>query len=566
MTVMAVPLAVFGVSPGEIPFDWSGQWGAIHSYGFSGWGMDSYQSPLHFNGNIAQWPRRYRFPSSAQKDDGGEDEPFRTSFAYRQGDYGLDELSLDLQSRPGPKRATRFRAMKRNFEDYHGLLDPVNKPGGTVQQNYRFDSESQNTKGEKWQVGSALFLTTGGVPYWNSQWERGGERRDKILAAGAAYSGKAGSVKLRLEGSSFLQQYRNRRMVEGLTTWSADLFSHRLHAIGELPVQKRFSLFFSATGRTAAVSSDTVGNQQQSYAGVAAGLRIHSSALENRAAIGAARVSSGETAVTVRGHFRLKGEGRALFLSFKRDLQPLPFQFTGRPFMYVPDSFAPTMVPRVRPDSTAAVPTRTVIRAGVSAGGRRASGEATLFVSQSSPHHYFEDVRQIDYLGTLSLRSERTTRATGIVWKGSVNYFRDWTVSAQGISIPDGDPGWGHFFRHDTKVELGFREKLFKGRVDARVNLFANQWSGRTAFDWDPILNMGFWRTEPQEAQQSVGILSAELKAVIQTIELSYVMTNLQYVMEKSSGGTTPHTFSPSTFFPPAGRLAYFSIRWRLAN
>ncbi|MEE2877313.1 MAG: hypothetical protein VX822_05995 [Candidatus Neomarinimicrobiota bacterium] len=566
MVIVLVPLAVFGYSPGEIPFDWSGQWGGMHRYGFSGWGTDFYHSPIHFDGNFVQWPKRHQFPFPVEREGMDSDESLRSFFNYRQGDYGLDELSLDLLSRSKPRRFTRFRALKRNFEDYHGLFDPLNKPGGTVQQNYRFDSESENKNGEKWRIASAIFLTTGGVPLWNGNWERGAERRDKILASGAAYSGKAGSIKYRLEGSSFIQRFRNRRILEEVSGWSADLFSHRIHAIGELPVRKGFSLFVSGKGRTGAVSSDTLGNQWQSFTGIAGGVRIYASTLENRTAMGVSRVSTGETAVNFQGHFRLKGEGKALFLDFRRDLQPLPFQFTGRSFMYAPDYFTPTMVPRIRPDSTAAVPTRTVIRAGASTGGKRASGEMILFVSQTSPNHYFERIFQLEGLSTLSIKSEQTSQTAGIIWKGRINYFRDWAVISQGISFPNSDPGWGYFFRHDAKVEHRFRERLFRGRLDARLNLSANFWGGRTAYDWDPILKMGFTDTEPREVQDSMVIFTAEFKAVIQSIELSYVMTNLQYVIDKASGHSSPHTFSPSFLFPPAGRLAYFSFSWHLAN
>tara|TARA_Y100000590_G_scaffold344091_2_gene393402 strand:- start:20704 stop:22407 length:1704 start_codon:yes stop_codon:yes gene_type:complete len=567
MVITVLPLTLLGSSPGEIPFDWSGQWGTSHSYGFSSWGIGFHRSPLHFDGNFVEWPNRFRFSSPAVRDGMSEDGSLSTSINYRKGDYGLDELSLDFLSHLSPNRTTRFRAFKRNFEDYHGIFDPMDRPGGTVQQNYRFDSESSGGRGDKWQIATALFLTTGGVPRWNMQWERGAERRDKILTAGASYSGKTGSMKYRLEGSSFLEQFRNRKMVEEITVWSADLYSHRIHALGELPVQKGFSFFFSGTGRSAAVSSDTLGNQWQSYLGAAAGLRIHSSSLENRAAIGASRVSSGETAITAQGHFRLKGREKSLFLTFKRDLQLLPLQFTSRAFMYARDSFSHIAYPRVRPDSTARVPTRTVFRAGASAaGGDRVAGELTLFVSQISPHHYFEKIVQSDGLHVLGLNSERTSRARGIIWKGSVNYFRDWTILAQGKSMLDGQPGWGYLFRHDNRVELRFHEKLFWGRLDAGVNLSAHYWSGRTAYDWDPILNMGFTETGPRDVQESVGILSAEFKAVIQSVELSYVMTNLQYLIERASGEIVAHTFSPSPLFPPAGRLVYFKVGWYFSN
>ncbi len=567
VVVLAAPLALLGSSPGDIPFDWSGQWGASHSYGFSSWGIGFHRPPLHFDGNFLEWSNRFRFPSNAARDGVSEDGSLSTSIRYRKGDYGLDELSLDFLSHPSSNRTTRFRALKRNFEDYHGIFDPMDRPGGTVQQNYRFDSESSGGEGEKWQIATALFLTTAGIPRLNMQWEQGAERRDKILMAGSSYRGKTGSIKYRLEGSSFLEQFQNRKIVEEIAVWSADLYSHRIHAVGELPVQKGFSLFFSGTGRSAAVSSDTLGNQWQSYLGAAAGLRIHASLLENRAAIGASRVSSGETAITAQGHFNLKGHEKELFLAFKRDLQPLPFQFTSNPFLYARDNFSHTAYPRVHPDSTAKVPTRTVLKAGASGGGNRIAGELILFVSQTSPHSYFEKIFQSEEeLPVFGLKSERTSRARGIIWKANVNYFRDWTISAKGKTMLDGDPGWGYLFRNDNKVELRFREKLFWGRVNAGLNLSAHYWSGRTAYDWDPILHMGFTETGPRDVQESVAILSAEFKAVIQSVELSYVLTNLQYVMERASGEIVAHTFSPSLLFPPAGRLVYFSVDWYFGN
>ena len=100
--------------------------------------------------------------------------------------------------------------------------------------------------------------------------------------------------------------------------------------------------------------------------------------------------------------------------------------------------------------------------------------------------------------------------------------------------------------------------------MDARINLSFNYWSGRTSFVWDPILNMGYTDVTTARSHNTAGIITAEFKAVISSVEISYVLTNVQYVMESASGGSPGTTFSASPLFPPAGRLAYFSVRLNL--
>ena len=558
-------LRAYGFPAGVVPFDWSGQWGLVHRYGFSGWGVERVVSPLHFDGNFAHWPARYRFPFLSSIDSDENELGLNTSLWYRTGDYSLDELSLDILSKSPERRFTRFRALKKNFEDYHGLLDPLARPGGTVQQNYRFDHVTGNSKGGRWQIASAFYLTTDAIPYGSyGIWEKGAERSEKIISNGLSYSGNRGNVKYKVEGSSFLQRYRITRLLEDVTQWSADLMSNRLHAIGEMPVRKGFSLFLSGTGRGSVVSSDTLGNQSLSFIGVSGGVHMRASDLESRAGMGVSAVFPGEMAPNFQGHFRLKRGKSELFLDLKHNLQPLPFQFTGRPFLFVPDSFTPTMVPTVRPDSSATMPTRTVMRIGAEMRWDRASGEVTLFASQATPHHYFESTTEIAGIKMIRLNRDQISKVTGAMWGSRINYFRDWVLSLRGISLLGSESGWGNLFDHQGEMALHFREHLFQKRMDARINLSFNYWSGRTSFIWDPILNLGYSNATTTPSRNTAGIITAEFKAVISSVEISYVLTNVQYIMESASGGSSGTTFSASPLFPPAGRLAYFSVRLNL--
>ena len=98
--------------------------------------------------------------------------------------------------------------------------------------------------------------------------------------------------------------------------------------------------------------------------------------------------------------------------------------------------------------------------------------------------------------------------------------------------------------------------------MDARLNLTYNRWLGRTYFEWDPVLNMGYNYLDRPEIRNSMGVFSAEFSVVIRSVEFSYVMKNLEYALES----TPINTFSPTQFFPPAHRLAYLSVKWKLTN
>ena len=98
--------------------------------------------------------------------------------------------------------------------------------------------------------------------------------------------------------------------------------------------------------------------------------------------------------------------------------------------------------------------------------------------------------------------------------------------------------------------------------MDARLNLTYNRWLGRTYFEWDPVLNMGYNYLDRPEIRNSMGVFSAEFSVVIRSVEFSYVMKNLEYALES----TEINTFSPTQVFPPAHRLAYLSVKWKLTN
>ena len=561
--ILSLNNIIFSYSPGEIPLEWSDQWGFSQKYGLSFWGMESHQSPLHFDGNFLNWNRRYQFPFPSEIEDFDEENSFLSSFSYRQGDYSLDELSFDLQSRPKVNRNTRFRALKRNFEDYHGSLDLEANPGGTIQQNYRLDSQSIDDKGGNWKISSGVYLTTGGVPVWDQViWSRGLERNDKIIQLGTNYRGMIGETKYTIEGSTFLQRVLNRKKIEDISTWSANLLSNRFKAIAEFPIQNKISAFISLTGRQKAVSSDTLGNQRQEYFSILGGLRINSSKLENRMGIGVSTLSSGIKATSFRGHFKVDFGKNQIFLNVKHDLLPLPFQFTGKQYMFVPDYFTPSMIPSIRPDSSIEAPKLSLVRLGALTKGKLFSSTLTLFVSQKSPHHYFELIKQFNETSILELTSSSTSLSSGLLYSGKINYIRDWVVSFSGKSFFHDNLGWENFFKHEQELTLFFREKLFNGRMDARLNLTYNHWLGRTYFEWDPVLNMGYNYLDRPEIRNSMGVFSAEFSIVIRSVEFSYVMKNLEYALES----TPINTFSPTQFFPPAHRLAYLSVKWKLTN
>ncbi len=554
---------VLSYSPGEVPFEWSGQWGLSQKYGLSYWGMENYQFPLYIDGNFLNWNRRYQFPFPNKIEDFDEEKKFNSSFVYRQGDYSLDELSFDLQSRSNPNSYTRFRALKRNFEDYHGSLDLEVNPGGTIQQNYRLDSQIKDKKGGLWNISSAVYFTTGGVPVWDEViWSRGLERKDKIILAGTNYRGSFGEIKYSIEGSTFLQKLINRKRMEGISAWSINFLSNRFNAIAQLPIKDKIFAFLSLTGRQKAVNSDTLGNQRQTYISILGGIRINSKKLENKIGIGVTALTNGVKTTTFNGNLTLHYRKNQIFLNIKHDFLPLPFQFTGKEYMYVPDYFTPTLIPTIRPNSNIETPTLSLIRSGILRNGDLFSSKAILFVSQKSPNHYFENINQFNDVSIIQVISSQTSFSSGLLLSGKLNYLRDWIISFHGKSFFQNNLGWENFFKHEQQLSLFFREKLFNGRLDAKLNLTYNRWSGRTSFEWDPVLNMGYNYFGSSKIRNSIGLITAEFSVLVRSVEFSYAIKNLEYALDS----TAINTFSPSQFFPPAHRLAYLSVKWKLTD
>jgi len=129
-TLLLIPLTAFLLAQDELgnsdlPFEWSGQWGISQTYGFSYWAGDWQIEGLTFDGNFSHWHQRYLIPFYETVDSSGRDSTSTSELWYRRGDYNLDEFAFQFRSHDSRKRRVNIKAMKRNYDDWHGLLGPT---------------------------------------------------------------------------------------------------------------------------------------------------------------------------------------------------------------------------------------------------------------------------------------------------------------------------------------------------------------------------------------------------------------------------------------------------------
>ena len=130
-----LPLHQHGVQIGQglLPFDWSGQVGHSHNYGFSDLGEDVEIGALFLDGSIMAWPFRYAVPFVI---DEGSTSSNQSEIVYRWGDYSLNEFGANFTT-SDKTYSSRFIGFQRNFNSQ--LIGPEHYSSGTIQQNYLFD-------------------------------------------------------------------------------------------------------------------------------------------------------------------------------------------------------------------------------------------------------------------------------------------------------------------------------------------------------------------------------------------------------------------------------------------
>ncbi|MFQ6673642.1 MAG: hypothetical protein ACE5GH_02510 [Fidelibacterota bacterium] len=585
--LLALPIALsgshFGMSlstsdtgtVGVLPFDWSGQWGITHRYGFSGWGIDTEDGPLFLDGNFAHWPQRYAFPfKDGPLPEGGE-EGIESSIWYRRGDYLLDEFAFDVDVRDARARTTRFQALKRNFDDRFGLLGPTAflGAGGTIQQNYRLTVSIPSGKREEWRFGAAFYKTSDAIPVLSQGvWQKGAFRIDRILANGLSYTKRGDRVDVQLRASAFAQQLKVKGGVAS-PGWRADLLSYRVYERSDIAMGGTSHLFVEGAAKQSHVSSDTLGNDSRLTLWGLTGLKDERGGVEYHVGIGAGYVSPDDGALLYHGQVQYSRGATHLYGVLSRRLAAVPFQLSGRPFLHARDPLSGRPFPRIHPDSSAVSQIRSLRGVGAEWRLRRLRLQLEVFQSEAAPHFILERQEELELPDQISLTRTSRSAAIGVQWEGSANYFRNWWVGARGVSFPNNPEGWGNGIRHEVTLALRFQEFLFRRNLDARTRVWFDFWLGRNGFVWDPILSLGYYDPKNSYPRDATGVLNVEFKGIVSTFEISFTMLNVLYAGRDLLRTALGDTFSDkdliltaSPLFPSSGRLAFVTVRWKFKD
>lgn len=561
---------------GILPFDWTGHWGIYHRYGFPGWGTDVDDGLTFLDGNFAHWPVRYAFGFRESPPQERKAPDVRSSLWYQRGDYFLDQFAFDLDFYTKREAVTRFEALKRNFEDQYGLLGPAGRPGGTVQQNYRITMNVPEDTSSGWLFSTAYYKTTDAIPTLSDlgAWEKGVSRVDRIMVNRLSHSRTDFQRKARFDFSTFSQRLKMNSLADD-PDWDASLVTYKMRYGHENPLSSHSQRFYELSGKYSILDSDSLGNKRRFVFEGKAGFQQTSPEWENRFAVGGAFVSPDRRGLVVDVSLAYSpSNSSTIFIKANHSLHSLPFQFTGRRIVWYP-TFPPKMYNSVRPDSKAISQQRTVLQMGTAYHSPRTQIQIEFFAARAAPHYYFENLKFVNshYSYNLFLTEESSDHINGYFFKGEVNYFRDWFLEGSGTGFLNAKKGWGTGVQHEEQIVLTFRESLFKGRLNARLRLWADFWIGRDGYVWDPIISLGFYDRSNVEAHDFSPIVNFELRGTVSSFEISFTMMNLLYAGRSTVRNILGDGFSdeqltlvPTPLFPPAGRLAYLTIHWQFMN
>lgn len=562
-------------SIGILAFDWSGHLGIYHRYGFPGWGSDIDEESLFIDGNFAHWPGRYAFPFKKRLLETGDEPGVRSSVWYRTGDYFLDEFAFDINFKDEGFRSTRFQALKRNFEDQYGLFGPVGQPGGTIQQNYRLSLQVPNDLNGKWNLSSAYFKTTDVIPTQSDQgWAKGVSRLDRILTNSLSYKREGDRVKSLFDFSAFSQRLKMKALLDA-PEWGADLITYRIRSASKYLLDEQRQRFYEVSGKYSALSSDSLGNQSRIVFSGVGGFQKQMGGFEYNVGLGGAFVSPDRSGLILDAamNYSLTGSN-TFFFKVNHSLNPLPFQFSGRRINWYPD-FPPDQYNSVKPNSTAISQERTIVQLGTAYLSSRTEIQIRFFTARGAPHYYFENGLFVDspYGYDLVLMKMSSDNVSGVSWHGEINYFRNWRLAGDGISLFKNKKGWGNGIQHEGTVALTFQELLFRERLDMRLKVWTNFWIGRNRYIWDPIVSLGYFEYNDVYSQDATGMLNIEFKGIISSFEVSYTMMNVLFagrtVIRNLLGNSITDeqlSFSATPFLPPLGRLAYIAVKWNFKD
>ncbi len=546
-----LPLHQHGVQLGQgmLPFDWSGQVGHTHNFGFSDLGEDVEIGSLILDGSIIAWPFRYAIPFSM---DDSVEAGSHSKVVYRWGDYSLNEFGIDLTS-ADTKSTSRMTGFKRNFDSQ--LMGPQQYGPGTIQQNYLFDYEILPDSSRKWQLGVGFFKTNQSFPVFSlGSWTRGASLSDELLAVGIVRERNTLSKHSRWQVAASGQRF-SLASSSDVQSWKADVLGYRLRHRSERVLNSGLSLHISADVDFTSMDSDGIISPATTDAQLLGGIS-HNGSMQMRFLAGVGLVGPDNYGVNAEGNLTVSMGRFNVTASGRSWLAPLPPVFAG------------SNLGTVISDEEAVFQRRTLFRLDA----ERVSGDiqmqATLFTSSANPMYSFSALGT----DTVGLLSEEYGVLSGASWSLRQKLFRDWYLELRGMSFTDNPTGWGSGIQHEGYAGLEGRELLFKGNLDARVKFWVNYWSGRNDFVWDPLRNIGYHDYSVVYNPDGSAVLNARFTAVISRFELSYTIVNVLYAARGAAESILGPLMdeeiilTPSPYYLPPTRMVYLSIRWRFQD
>ena len=540
-------------SKGYLPFDWSGQNGIYHRYGFLGWWEDAYDNPLTFDGTFSNWIPRYEFPFGNNSERSEKESGIESSIWYRKGDYYLDEFAFDVNFHNIGGKNYSLQALKRNFEDQYGLTGPVENYGGTVQQNYKIHIKLPQKDGAEWNIGSAYYKTTDAIPTLSLLvWEKGFARQDRIIANGVSYQKEGESLQIFQNLSAFSQRLKLKSYGDN-SGWSVDLLSYWSQSGFEYHLDERKSLLGNAIIKYSALSSNSFGSSDGIEGVISFGMKQSSDNLGCQISSGIGFIQPNEVGFI----YHVSGDWVTPWFTFFFDidhtLSATPLQMTN------------LKMGGFTPDESAISEKQTVAKLGIHKQSNRSMLKAEIFYSRVAPHYFYSELSD----SNIVLTKKSSDAIQGITLHGKLNYFRNWWLTTDGISIINNKEGWGSGVQHQGTVSLTFQEYLFQHHLDARIRIWSNFWIGRNSYIWDPVVYAGYNSYRDIDLQNAAGVLNAEFKGVISNFEISYTMINILYAFRSLLESTFEDeqlTLSTTPLLPSPGRLFYITIQWNFLD
>jgi len=559
---------------GFLTFDWSGHRGIYHQYGFPGWGIDIHENFLFFDGNFAHWYKRYTFPFQKQSIEKEDESGVQSSIWYRTGDYFLDEFAFDVTFSGESNQTISLQALKRSFEDQYGLLGPKGFPGGTIQQNYHLLLRFPDEEDREWQLSTAYFKTTDGIETQTDLgWEKGASRLDRILTNQLSYRTQKNRVNYYLKANAFSQRLKTTSITE-VPEWEMDLISYKVFTSLTYPSTTGDLLYLEGWGKYSAITSDSLGNLSRVIFSGMGGFQKTFRNFVHRLRLGLGFLFPDRPAFIFNSISSYSMKSVEFVFTIDQFLHSLPFQYSGNIVNWF-DVSSSTWFWEVYPDTSALSQKRTVGKASIIHSSISKSVELGIFASSNDPHYFFEKQKSFftEVPDRILLRRRNSDSIQGLFWSGKINYFRNWWLQGNGISLFENKRGWGNGVQHEGTINLLFQESLFQKRMDLYLNLWTNLWIGRSQFVWDPLLSFGYYDTNIVFPQETSGLLNFEIKGVISSLEISYRMVNVLYagrsLIRNLFGDSITEdqlTFNATPLLPSMGRLSFIAIKWNFKD